>query len=104
MSRSRKVTSSFLVEREGKEIELKVDGRYTPGIEGRTWGPPEDSYEGEPADAEIEMVWLGGHPWTGELTDAETEEATEALLAVGDEDGPDGPDPDDDDSRMDREG
>jgi hypothetical protein len=83
---------------------LKVDGHYTPGMEGRTWGPPENCYPAESAEAEIEMVWLGGHPWAGKLTDAETEEAIEALLNVGNEEGPDGPDPDDDyDSRMDRE-
>jgi len=94
MSRSRTVTTVIYVERGEEEIELSVEGRFSPGSPGRLWGPPEKCYPDEPAEAEVEHVFLNGQPWTGELTKAEEEAAVEALLAAGGEDD-DGPDPDD---------
>ena len=102
---SYKVNTPFHVERDGQEIELSIEGSYSPGTPGKTFGPPENCYPSEPAEAEIELISFDGQPWTGELTSEENEAAVEALLAAGeDQDFMDGPDPDDAyDSRFDRE-
>ena len=49
--------------RMGATVELDVSvviGRYTPGRPGFISGPPEDCYEAEPADVELEAVLLEG--------------------------------------------
>jgi len=102
--RTSSVSITFHVERDGVEVDLRIAGRYTPGLEGRTFGPPENCYPSEPAEAEIEALWMGGHPWAGTLTDEEEEAVIEALIASAEESISDGPDPDDDyDSRCDRD-
>jgi hypothetical protein len=104
MSKSHKTTITFPIEREGVEVELRVDGRYHAGDPGRTFGLPENCYPSEPAEAEIEALWTGGHPWAGTLTDEEEGAIIEALIASAEESISDGPDPDDDyDSRCDRD-
>jgi hypothetical protein len=103
-NRTHKTTITFHVEREEVEIELRIEGRYHPGDPGQTFGPPENCYPSEPAEAEVEALWMGGHPWAGTLTDEEEEAVIEALIVSAEESISDGPDPDDDyDSRMERD-
>jgi len=102
--RTHKVSTKLMVERDDKEIELSIEGSFSPGTPGKLSGPPEDCYPPESAEAEIELISFEGQPWKGELTEEEAEAAIEALLAAGEEGFDDGPDPDDYyDSRVDRE-
>jgi len=91
------VTATIIVERDDEEIELNLEGYYTPGTPGKLYGPPEDCYPDEPEDAELEAVLLDGEPWEGQLTDEERKAAIEALVSAGQGYEPDVPDYDEDD-------
>ncbi len=76
----RTITAPLYVERDGEEIELQVNGSVTPGQRARIHGPPEKCCPEMPPEAEVESVWFEGQPWTGKLTEAETDDAYDRLF------------------------
>jgi hypothetical protein len=40
------------------EVEVTVEYHYSPGSPGKTYGPPENCYPPEEAEAEVEQVYL----------------------------------------------
>lgn len=75
-----------------QDYDLEVAGSYTPGTPGRYQCDPGDCYEGEPAEAEIDTVWLldGKDNRVRELKEREYECVSdtlcEALMVSGAED------------------
>jgi len=67
------------VERGEQTIELTIRGDVTRRRPGLVSGPPEKCYPDEGGEVEIEGVLLGEKPWSGELSDRETEEAKRLL-------------------------
>jgi hypothetical protein len=53
-------TKSFetTVELEGNEVEVTVEYSYSPGTPGKFYGPPENCYPDEPAECEVEVIYL----------------------------------------------
>lgn len=97
MSYKGKVTISFCVERNEEELELEIYGSsYFQA--GRTTGPIDNCYPDE-GGTEIETITLDGKPWSGELTDEETEQAEDQLrdAVMEDQEEPDPPSVDYDD-------
>ena len=47
-----------VVELEGKEVEVTAEYTYSPGMPGKTSGPPENCYPDEPAECEVEVIYL----------------------------------------------
>lgn len=92
-----KATIDFCVERGDVEIELSIYGNsyFTPG---RFNALPENCYPDE-GGTEIETITLDGKPWSGELTDEETEQAEDQLrdAVMEDQEEPDPPSVDYDD-------
>ena len=41
-------------------VEMLASGTYYPGSPGRYSGPPEDCYEADPDELEIESITVGG--------------------------------------------
>ncbi len=76
------VTTYMRLDRDGTEVQVIIQGRYTEDVPGRYCGPPEDCYEGEPATADIIYV-LDLHGQPVELREDEEKIAIECLLAVG---------------------
>jgi len=80
-----RTTAYILIERENEEIELEIEGYYTPGTPGRKTGPPEDCYPDDPGEVEIDTIFFQDKPWGGTLTDKESHKALEALIASGED-------------------
>jgi hypothetical protein len=74
------------------ETPCKVRYYYSPGSPARTYGPPEDCYEGDPAEFEVQAVSLdGGKTWlTGDVIpeafNAEAFESHTLALIAAEED------------------
>lgn len=97
-----RISTTFSIERGEDVIELTLVGDFMPGHPGRTYGPPEDCFPPEEAEAEVDDILFNGKSWDGKLTPEELKEATDALLDAG-LSGAGSPDPDDYyDSKYDR--
>lgn len=68
------VQATLLIEREGEELELRVEGDYTPSTLN------EDDLE---EDVYLEDMFLDGDPWDGPLTEEERTRSIKALRASG---------------------
>lgn len=73
------MTAYITVQRDGREIEVELEGYATPIQEGRYYGPPELCYPDEGGDVEIESAKCVGCGHPVELTSEEESEAKEAL-------------------------
>lgn len=51
-----------VVELDGREVEVVVVYTYSPGHPGQLYGPPENCYPPEGAEAEVEAVYLKDDP------------------------------------------
>ena len=70
--------------REEETLEVEVEFNFTAAERSRTYGPPEDCYEGYPAEVEILSVRaLDGAEVI--LTDGEIELIEEGILALHEE-------------------
>lgn len=77
------------IEFEGKEVEVEVEYRYNPGMPGKTYGPPEDCYPDEPAECEVEQIFLKGDATKTDIMPKMTTEQIESVFeqacSVGEE-------------------
>jgi hypothetical protein len=71
------VSATIIVERDEEEIELTIEGEFTPGLSGS----PSDYPEGS-EDIEIEDIYQDGESWEGELTEEEEILAHKALVTM----------------------
>jgi hypothetical protein len=60
--------------------EAIVGYSYAPGEDSRTYGPPEDCYEGSPEELELCEVWVNGVELSAVLRDSVLEEIEAATL------------------------
>lgn len=72
-------TIALYVERDEKELELKVTGSVSSYFPAVTHLRPEDCHPAEGGEVEIEKITLNTIEWNGELTDIELERAEESL-------------------------
>lgn len=91
MSRSRSVSATLYIERDGVEIEVELTGSLSPYDPGCTSGPPENCYPPEGGEVEDIEAKVQGKPF--ELTAAEMTKAEEALFEAN-QDADDGGDED----------
>jgi hypothetical protein len=96
------VPATIYVERDGEEIELSVQGEYTPAVRASRGGHPDTWTPAEGDELEIVAVLHADKPWTGELTNEEIARAEDSVREMvasdfGDDDGPDYDDRGDDD-------
>lgn len=93
------VEATITIDRDDEEITLTVEGSYTPGDPGNTWGLPEDCWPPEPAEAEVHKILNSEgkpfEPLSPEEEKAVYEKAREALSEAADNHEPDPPDEDD---------
>jgi hypothetical protein len=62
------------------DADVLVGFDYTPGEESRTYGPPENCYEGSPEELEVCEVWLNGADIAAVLLERVAEQLTAAAL------------------------
>lgn len=60
MKRANDIRRETWLEINGQEYDCRVTFDYNPGCDSRTSGPPEDCYEGWPAELEITSVKVDG--------------------------------------------
>ena len=53
-------TISFVIERDGADLELEVEGQVSSIVPGKYTGPPENCYPDEGGDVDILSVKLNG--------------------------------------------
>lgn len=76
------VTATLIVERDDEEIELTIEGDYSPGVPGKSLAPSGD-FPDDPEDIELEEIFFDGESWDGQLTDEERGKALKALIEEG---------------------
>lgn len=62
------------------DTDVLVGFDYTPGEESRTYGPPEDCYEGSPEELEVCEVWINGVDIAAVILERVAEQLTSAAL------------------------
>lgn len=63
-------------------FSLEIDFDYSPGTPSRTWGPPEDCYEGDPEEFTINEVFLIDKGIKTDVTSLITSELCEGVIEV----------------------
>lgn len=64
------------------DCDVLVGFDYAPGEESKTWGPPEDCYEGSPEELTVCEVWLNGADIAAVLLERVAQQLTDAALAA----------------------
>ena len=62
------------------DCDVLVGYDYSPGEESKTYGPPENCYEGSPEELTVCEVWLNGADIAAVLLERVAEQLTEAAL------------------------
>lgn len=75
------------VELEGAEVEVTAEYSYSPAMPGKTTGPVESCYPDEPAECEVETIYLTADPKKVDIMDrlatATIEDVFEQACAAG---------------------
>jgi hypothetical protein len=79
-----------VVELDGKEVEVTAEYSYSPGSPGKTYGPPENCYPPEGAEAEVEIVYLTDDKTKTDIMPRLSTEIIESLFEQACEEGEEG--------------